>query len=234
MLGIGTILKHIRIVFDTKAGRAWCASIWFVHFTTMKIIPLFPKAVSQTNLGRNFSKTEFDIFQKHSNTVRRNISNSTSLNVDILTEPELSDIATWITKECQEYINNIVVPENPVDIYVTQSWINVTNKNEQHHAHHHSNSYLSGVFYVAAKKDLIKFSDKQYRQIFLRPRDYNMFNSQTWSVEVSTGDLIIFPSELYHEVPVLNTSGPRISLAFNTWIKGELGKSSTLDFLKLS
>ena len=40
--------------------------------------------------------------------------------------------------------------------------------------------------------------------------------------------LVIFPSSLMHSVPPVKKDQVRVSLAFNTFIKGELGKDEQL------
>ena len=45
--------------------------------------------------------------------------------------------------------------------------------------------------------------------------------------------LIIFPSRLMHDVSRNTQDDLRISLSFNTWIKGEVGSKENADYLKL-
>ena len=51
------------------------------------------------------------------------------------------------------------------------------------------------------------------------------------SVNVTEGDLIVFPSWVKHGVSMNETNRERISLAFNTFPIGEMGKGAT--YLKL-
>ena len=55
---------------------------------------------------------------------------------------------------------------------------------------------------------------------------YNNFNSDVAHFFVKTGDLIIFPSSTEHKVPIRNNESTRISLAFNTFLRGEFGNNS--------
>ena len=47
------------------------------------------------------------------------------------------------------------------------------------------------------------------------------------------GKLLIFPSKLNHSVEPNTKDDLRISLSFNTWLRGEVGKKENSDYLKL-
>jgi uncharacterized protein (TIGR02466 family) len=117
-----------------------------------------------------------------------------------------------------------------IKIFITQSWVNHTTTREYHHKHYHVNSVLSGVLYlqVDPKIDSIMFSKEMGRPDTLLKFEtdrYNSFNSETCNImNLETGDVIIFPSTLSHSVPNREASStPRISLAFNSFVKGKLG-----------
>ena len=106
-----------------------------------------------------------------------------------------------------------------------------------HHEHRHSNSFISGVFYVDV--------DDSYDQIsfinsFLADRDLvigkcktNCFNSDEWDYPVKTGHLVLFPSYQYHFVKPLKGNKNRISLAFNVMPCGTLGQAHDLNELRI-
>lgn len=50
---------------------------------------------------------------------------------------------------------------------------------------------------------------------------------------VKDGDLLIFPSSLIHDVPKVVGDKQRISIAFNSFLKGNLGDMSYSTELKL-
>ena len=53
------------------------------------------------------------------------------------------------------------------------------------------------------------------------------------TVNASQGNLIIFPSNLSHEVQPNPSEKVRTTLSFNTWFKGEVGQDQQLDNLIL-
>ena len=103
-----------------------------------------------------------------------------------------------------------------------------------HHRHYHPNSYLSGVFYVSCTDDdRIEFHGIPQTSLMLNLFDLeeenaNIFNSKLFSFPISTLDLMIFPSYLEHSVPTNNTNQKRVSLSFNTFVRGEIGSKSSL------
>ena len=65
-------------------------------------------------------------------------------------------------------------------------------------------------------------------------KEYNHWNSKTWSFVVNNGDVVLFPSELEHMVQVKTTDNTRISLSFNVFVKGHLGSEINLTKLILT
>ena len=102
-----------------------------------------------------------------------------------------------------------------------------------HHSHNHPNSIISGVFYIDVEDDRIEFERPQSNQFVLPPKDYNMYNSGSWWLGVEEKSLLLFPSTLVHSVPQIHHSKTRISLAFNTFIRGYIGDDKHLDGLHL-
>ena len=114
--------------------------------------------------------------------------------------------------------------------------INYTGEKQIHYPHFHPNSIISGVYYINAdpKLDFILFKKNVYDQIKIYPSKFNVHNSDTWWIPAATNKLILFPSSLMHEVGnVKKTYGKRISLAFNVFVKGDLGSKQTLTELKI-
>jgi uncharacterized protein (TIGR02466 family) len=201
----------------------------------MEILNLFPTAVLQDNLGKDFTDAEQASFSKLQSQTRGNAENTTSISSEILERPEFAELKQFCLDKTKFYMKNILAVPDTVEPYITLSWLNFTNKGQQHHRHAHSNSILSGVFYIHAKKDVdkIHFFKDRYVAIDLGSTSYNPFNSETWWVPVGTGDIVIFPSSLCHGVIPTNNDYTRVSLAFNVFIRGEIGSRSDLKWLNI-
>ena len=119
------------------------------------------------------------------------------------------------------YGEKIIKPTKELDFYITQSWLNITKPGEFAYPHFHDNSIISGVFYVSTiENDNILFSDPFYKMEGLK-----LNNRTVCRFGVKDYQLIIFPSWLLHGVELNESAkGDRISIAFNTFVKGNVGE----------
>jgi uncharacterized protein (TIGR02466 family) len=189
----------------------------------MEIINLFPQPVGISNINRKLTPEEFF----HILTQQRvnNPDNQNSINDTLLDDEKLSNLKSEIEKFLNEYFQKVYCPPNDVEIYITQSWSNYTNSGS-HYKHNHSNSFISGVFYVNAyQNDVIEFSKLKDMILNITPTEYNIWNTEDWIEPVETGKIILFPSKLVHGVPYRGevANSERISIAFNTFLRGNIG-----------
>lgn len=164
-----------------------------------------------------------------------NEGNTTSKDRKILKNKELTDVREFIEDSIIEYFKTIHAPKFDVSLYITQSWANYTEEGQYHHKHAHPNSIVSGVFYPKANRavDKIYFYKDGYERIKFPADEYNSYNSESWWFEVGAGDLILFPSHLTHMVQSKKDEDTRISIAFNTFVKGHIGSDENLTGLHL-
>ena len=199
----------------------------------MNINNLFPTAVGFSKLDRDLTEDELKFISEQ---VRyANEGNTTSENRKILKCKELTEIRAFIEDAMLDYFKSVYAPKHDVTPYITQSWANFTEPGQFHHKHAHPNSVISGVFYPKANKesDRIYFYKDGYQRIQVPAGEYNPYNSESWWYEVGSGDLIIFPSNLTHMVQTKQDDGSRISIAFNTFLKGYIGSDESLTGLHL-
>lgn len=191
-----------------------------------KIVELFPTPVFRDNISRQFTQIEIDCFLSAERKV--NVGNISSKEQYILRNTALTPLHSLLEQKVKEYFQLVYKPEESVNIYITQSWLNYSEVGQHHHRHCHPNSFISGVLYINASSvsDKIHFYKREYPQIFVKPKEYNTWNSESWWLPVETGDLLLFPSNLEHMVEPIEEDGARdtrISLAFNTFVNGPLG-----------
>lgn len=200
----------------------------------MHVENLFPTPVGFFKLDRELFKDEVDAVKELS--VHRNIGNLTSYDHYLFRDNDkLSSIKDFVNYSLDQYFSEIYKPMFDTECYVTQSWANITRKDEYHHKHYHPNSFISGVFYVEADRELdkIEFFDDTPYTLRVQSENYNRWNAVSWWFPVGTGDLIFFPSRLSHNVSRIDTDRTRISIAFNTFLKGRLGIDHDLTELTL-
>ena len=196
-------------------------------------IGVFPVGLGRSYLTPGINQQELDYF--YSLEMVDNKGNSKSQNSFVLNDTFLDRIYYFCRKGCQDYLKNIICATD-VEVYITQSWINITKNNQYHHRHIHSNSFLSGVFYIKTdSNDTINFTNphKPFGNFYFDVTSHNHFNSSGWFLPATTNSLIVFPSTLEHEVRTKTSDGDRISLSFNTFIKGSLGNIDQLTELTL-
>lgn len=204
--------------------------------SNLKIVQVFPTPVLVDSIGREFTEDEKVFFAELE--LWENIYNLSSKNSYVLDEPIMAPLKQYILKKLNDFYLEIYQPNTPGEVYITQSWINVTVPGKSHHMHQHPNSLLSGTLYLSAEEEVDKlvFSKTDYSSLKVFPKVFNQFNSSSWYMPVKTGDLLIFPSTLFHYVDPVSEHDDRpqrISLSFNSFVKGVIGSEGFLCELKL-
>ena len=155
--------------------------------------------------------------------------NSASKNTYIFNN-NLKELEQFCERQIKQYVNKIIVPEKEFEFYITQSWLNLSKPGESHNVHFHPNSIISGVFYIATEEDDdIQFQNplhwpepKGFFQILSESK--NWWNSKDWTIPAIKNQLLLFPSWLRHRVlPNKNARKDRISISFNTFVRGTFG-----------
>lgn len=196
---------------------------------------MFPLPLGVYNLNRPFNAEEISFVLECFNDKRFTGVNGISNNSYVLNSKEMIGIRAFIENSIFQYLEEAdPFPEN-ASLYITQSWFTFTEKDQYHHIHNHPNSYLSGVMYfnVDPATDKIYFKNPNMRQILVEKKQYTPFNCDEWSVVTEIGKLLLFPSYIDHYVKDYQGERPRVSLAFNTFIKGQLGSDLALTGLSL-
>ena len=209
----------------------------------VEIHPLFPHPVYLSKLERELTKDEMRTINKfkdqtlslRSTSSFESIAQKASKDHYVLEKKGLENLKKDLNIIILDYFDKVICTSNSVTPYITQSWFNYTESNQFLQRHAHQNSFLSGVFYVAADKevDKIEFFKAGYDTIMLEYEKYNLFNSTSWNFPIETGDVFLFRSSLEHGVGKKKGKNMRISLSFNIFVKGTLGDRSELTQLIL-
>ena len=164
-----------------------------------------------------------------------NVGNTSSVYKDILNMRCFSRLKFEVNRHLRNYYRIIEKPRNKVEPYITQSWLNWISDNQFHHYHAHPNSMVSGVFYIQCEQtDSIVFELGGYKRLLVDSDRTDRFNTHKYTLPVQKHDLILFPSDLIHGVEDKQENGKdRISLSFNSFVRGILGKYERATELKL-
>ena len=109
------------------------------------------------------------------------------------------------------------------------SWIVRHGKNDFAHNHWHENSHFSCVYYINQEENGNIWlendakSNITYSGFKFEYTDDNSFNCNNYKLDVKSGDLIMFPSCMLHNVEKNIKDTYRYSLAFNVFMKGSFG-----------
>jgi uncharacterized protein (TIGR02466 family) len=166
-----------------------------------------------------------------------NMENLISENLYIFEEPELKSIKDAVQDVLDIYAREVLcIPQR---LYVTQSWSLINSPGVGMHGHSHSNSILSGSLYYCEipqpAAGMVFTRHVTYQQIDLAPDSdrRNVYNSPITRVLPKQNDVILFSSRLTHMVEPNASSQPRHAIAFNTFVKGTLGRYRDVSELTL-
>ena len=146
-----------------------------------------------------------------------------SADSSIFKKKQFKFFKKWCEKNCEKFITDILGYELKDGVFVSDSWINVCNKGGFQQPHYHTNSYISGTYYVNFDKDAghspLTFqapSNAQHigkQSISLSKADPGRFNSDS-NYYPENGDLVIWQSNLLHG-HYGNEADNRISVSMN-------------------
>ena len=134
-----------------------------------------------------------------------------------------SILSNLIVKEVSNYFSQNRILKEGVEIRFTNWWININKKGSFNVKHVHTDSNLSGVFYLKSSKESSRLTfDNPY--LFNRSKEIDCYNdsmrdslyiSGGLSFSAIPGTFYIFSSDLFHGVEVSNLREDRISVSFN-------------------
>ena len=157
-------------------------------------------------------------------------------------QPIYKELANAIENVTRDIFN--VYEYDSITPHVVSMWGNVLGEKGYIHAHSHSNSMFSGVWYPedapeteeGSLSNCIKLIDPTRIKFFFMPhiKKKNPLNSGEVFIKPKKGMCLIFPSWLEHDtMPNENPFVQRYSISFNIFPKGILGYPNSLNRLTL-
>ena len=142
---------------------------------------------------------------------------------------KLPDLKQLILEQVNIFTTNYLKVVE-AEFYFLNSWIVKHDPNDWAQEHMHENSLLSGVYYLNTPKDaggivFVKgYGEQEIFPMALTPKvsEYNYVTSKEQTLQVNSGQLVIFPSNLMHRVKENKSDKNRYSLAFNLYCRGEV------------
>ena len=201
----------------------------------MLLIPLGGYPIVKTNLNLSVSEDIIKFIKAQTKT--KDFGFDFTDDAHILQNAKLKEIKESIWNNFCNYVDNILEIEN--EFYLCNSWCTYQNKNNFHPTHSHPNAIFSSVYYLNSNKTVLQFilpKSKIQEGFFFdyKIKNYNYFNSSTWSIPVEEGDLILFPGELAHQTTPYEGSKPRIIIGSSYFIQGELGSDKHYNSININ
>lgn len=200
------------------------------------LMNMFATPLYRANLGRSFTEGELNFFRLALGDCVESISNFSTRDKNVLNNPALKELHNILQQHLNEYFKTIYNTSNNVSLKITQSWLTLSRQGESHHAHTHPNSVASGVLYInLAQNDGISFhrnEDTLWHELL--PAEENYFNAKRYFISAAVGDILLFPSHVRHGVREVTEKVERVSLSFNSFFEGELGKPEFANSIKIS
>ena len=192
-----------------------------------------PTAVYKDKLGYKLTSQQRDVLD---NLVIH--PNELSEEMGILDRPEFKPMKDIVFSHVEKYEKDVCGFKSSLSFKLTESWYRETVPGHNHPDHNHPNSMLSGVVYLNVPKgnthheglNLIHvenrgvFKHHDFRYDYT-PTKYNQIST---FIPVETGDIVLFPSYLYHFVSRNESENEsRRIISFNTFIQGRMSCENT-------
>tara|TARA_R100000005_G_C5000319_1_gene207169 strand:+ start:4112 stop:4825 length:714 start_codon:yes stop_codon:yes gene_type:complete len=207
----------------------------------MEIFEILPSplAVVPCPFHEKMKRTIFDEMEKIKDTDWTKWGSDELKHMDscsFLDLPELERLSIWIEEQAEIFCREVKGDHLVDGVIVTDSWLNVCGPGGMQGPHYHTNSYLSGLYYVNFDADI------HAPTYFYKTQSSHMFAPSTPNISLMTdkntkytepqpftaqeGELILWSSELIHGYKP-NQGDTRVTLSFNIMPKvvtsGEYG-----------
>jgi uncharacterized protein (TIGR02466 family) len=169
------------------------------------------------------------------NSTYRLFGNGTYQDIDyrLLDKDIFFDLKQKLQEQLTSYTKDIF--KYDCEVYITHSWMNVNPNGSDHKIHNHANSIFSGVYYIDVPHGTsgLTFHSTRKPMLDIFPLEYNEFNSPSWTINVASGDVVLFPSEIYHSVQTNPCKENRTCIAFNSFVRGYIGEKNESNYQEI-
>jgi len=201
-----------------------------------KVFPIFSKPIYLNNIDYEISKIypELEKIKWECINIDSNEQfSSASLDKKILDKKPYEEIRKHIEEHFKNYVSNIL--EWDQEFKITTSWLTKTLYDQRANYHNHNNCMYSGVLYLKTPKERAKitFVNHETKRFSLIPKKENMLNNLEFFINTLPGDIVIFPSEVFHKININKSHEERISLAFNFIPVGKIGRPTADSYCEI-
>ena len=197
-----------------------------------ELLQIFPTPVLITKYDGDISE-ETKYVENLEYTSQKDNKNFKSKDSYLMKHEIFKKIKSFFGESIIKYTEKIL--NSKQRLVITQCWTNKNPPGAKHHEHVHPNSILSGVFFfkIGGKLPPIQFAKTNQVAMKLDPVKYNNITAETFMLPCVPGELLLFPSNLKHSVPINLSEETRYSMSFNTFCIDILGSENSLTHLDL-
>jgi uncharacterized protein (TIGR02466 family) len=197
-----------------------------------ELLQIFPTPVLITKYDGNISE-ETKYVENLEYIDQKENKNFKSKDSYLLKHEIFKNIKNFFGESITKYTEKVL--NSKQRLVITQCWTNRNPPGAKHHEHVHPNSILSGVFFfkIGGKLPPIQFAKTNQVSMKLDPVKYNNITAETFLLPCVPGELLLFPSNLKHSVPINLSEETRYSMSFNTFCIDVLGSENSLTHLDI-
>lgn len=184
-----------------------------------KVHTIFPKTVYESEhvlveeLDKlsTFCSTQFE----YSKTPLLNVPSTHRVNDELHLYEETKPLVEAICLHTIKYCSHLGYTTKDIsDLKVVNMWTNVSSKGDYIFPHVHSDSFISGVYYVECDDDEITFFNNPNEIMDRRPSNRNEYNYDYHKFSCNPGKLLLFKSNMLHGTHA-QSSNRKIAISFN-------------------
>jgi len=204
----------------------------------MATIEIFPRVIGKYTLEKErhlqLKEQCFSLLDELQEFDKPNVENSqlhhylNKENQNLFNHNQFKWFENWITEKSIDYIENILGYRLQEGVIITDCWLNKCNAGGSQFHHIHTNSYISGTYYVNYVKGLhapIGFKNRDFnpencvmQSIDIPVKMPTKYNSWGAFINYDEGDLLLWQSNMSHGY-IDNKEDNRLSISFNVMPK---------------
>ena len=140
---------------------------------------------------------------------------------NILLDLSLKDLKNWIEIQAKDYLDNELCMDYE-EFFFSESWININGKGGEQKVHNHSNSIISGTYYLKSEEKhppltfhKVKHEMEPFISLIEHYKQENPNTSSKLSFPCTQDSMLVFQSQLYHGHTPNQLEEKRIGLSWN-------------------
>jgi len=187
-------------------------------------VPIFPAGIVKQYISPIPFYNTIDLSSFSYETYKGSTKLRTEKFINILLDPSLKDIATWIEMQAKDYLDNELGIEYD-EFFFSESWININAKGGEQKVHNHSNSIISGTYYLKSLDGhppldfhKVKHEAEPFISLTEHFKQGNPNTSAKLSFPCTQNSMLVFQSQLYHGHMANQLEEDRIGLSWNALV----------------